>query len=120
MVKLGRATRRRGWRCSGHGKHTYCGRGGPEARQTRGGSAPWRTLVRHSERRREQLAGRCGEMRQAGGGLPSGGFMPQLAVVATIHTDVGTTSEDGGCGDEGGAERWVRPGCRVKGKEGAH
>jgi hypothetical protein len=26
--------------------------------------------------------------------------------MAVIHADVGTTSADGGCGEEGGADRW--------------
>jgi hypothetical protein len=31
--------------------------------------------------------------------------MPRLAV-ATIHADVGTAGANGGCGEEGGADRW--------------
>jgi hypothetical protein len=34
------------------------------------------------------------------------GVMPRLMVVATIHVDVGTAGVEGGCGEEGGADRW--------------
>ena len=33
------------------------------------------------------------------------GVMPWLAVMATIRADVGTAGVDGGCGEEGGADR---------------
>jgi hypothetical protein len=47
-----------------------------------------------------------------------GGVMPWLAVMATIRADVGTTGADGGCGEEGGANMWVRSGCHTRWGEG--
>jgi hypothetical protein len=44
--------------------------------------------------------------------------MPWLAVVSMIHADVGTAGVDGGCSEEGGADRWVRPGCHMRQGEG--
>jgi hypothetical protein len=65
---------------------------------------PRRTSVRHDERRGEGLAVCCREMRRAGGVTFRGGSA-LLAVVAMIHADVGTMGADGGCSEEGGADR---------------
>jgi hypothetical protein len=43
-----------------------------------------------------------GNEASRGRGLPLGGYMSSLMVVAMIHANVGTTGANGGCGEEGG------------------